>query len=119
MNKSIKVGMVIGGLVAVSGVALFAVKKTKDRPDYEVKEYIIGDQDDAENVLDMLNELAEKYDNISAVDYYNALGESSTYKDNVYGWSAKAIKRAKVIKVRGGYAIKFPQVDVVPYEVQR
>ncbi len=83
------------------------------RTRYGVEEYLIGDRNDAAHVLIQLTENAEVYGNVSVADYYDLIGVPSVYTDNQYGWSHELITRATIVPARGGYVIRFPQVEVI------
>lgn len=78
-----------------------------------VEEYIIEDRYDASSVLTQLTENADMYDSVSVADYYDLIGVPSNYTDNNYGWTIDNITSATILPVRGGYIIKFPQVEVI------
>lgn len=82
-------------------------------PKYGVEEYIIPDRFDAAHVLTTLTESADQYDSVSVADYYDLIGVESKFTDNSYGWTIDSISRASIVPVRGGYVIKFPQVEVI------
>lgn len=111
MKTSTKI-IIGGGLVATTGLAIYAVKKRKvGKPVFEVQDYILDNKEDAEAVLETLVEMAEKYDQVSVCDYYDALGESSSFVTQKYGWKVKAIRRAKIRKTKQGWTILFPRVE--------
>lgn len=99
-----------GGLVATTGLAFYAVKKRKGTPAYSVEEYIFDLKEDAEIVLDQLKESAQKYEYVTVADYFDLIGEGSSYILNKYGWNDKALAKAKIKKSRRGFTIKFPKV---------
>lgn len=80
---------------------------------YGVEEYIIGDRYDVSHVITTLTELADRYDSVSVADYYDLIGVPSQYTDNNYGWTIDSITKATIVPVRGGYVIRFPQVEVI------
>lgn len=80
---------------------------------YGVEEYILDDRLEAANALTGLQEYAERYGSVSIADYYEMIGVPSQYTDNNYGWTVEAISRASIIPTRGGYIIKFPQVEAL------
>lgn len=80
---------------------------------YGVEEYLINSREDAAHVIVQLTENAEVYGNVSVADYYDLIGVASVYTDNQYGWTYDAIIHSTIAPVRGGYIIKFPQVEVL------
>lgn len=109
--KNVKTIVSIGGLVAVTGLALLSIKKRKKVTGFEVKDYVIGDFDDVKEVLETLNGNVEEFTVVSVADYYDTIGEASSYKDHAYGWTAKLIKKIKVVETYRGWVIKFPPVE--------
>lgn len=87
--------------------------RVETRPRHGVEEYRIVDRADAVHVLVALTENAEIYGHVSVADYYELIGVASVYTDNDHGWRADSIARATIVPVRGGYIIRFPQVEVI------
>lgn len=81
---------------------------------YGVDEYPIESRMDANNVLTMLHEYADRYDYVSVADYYDLLGVSSAHTDHNFGWSFEEILKAVVTPLRGGgYIINLPPVTEI------
>ena len=81
---------------------------------YGVDEYPIERRMDANNVLTMLHEYADRYDYVSVADYYDLLGVSSAHTDHNFGWSFEEILKAVVTPLRGGgYIINLPPVTEI------
>lgn len=89
------------------------VAREVTRTRYVVEEYNIPDRNDAAHVLIQLTENAEVYGSVAVADYYDLIGVPSVYTDNQYGWTHETITRAVITPVRGGYVIRFPQVEVI------
>jgi hypothetical protein len=103
-----------GGLVAGTGLTIYGIKKyKKGKKSFVVESMIIETEEDAEAVLDTLKKSAETYDYVTVCDYFDLLGLPTTYVTRGYGWTSKTISKAKVKKVRHGYEIKLPKVEVV------
>lgn len=103
-----------GGLVAGTGLAIYGIRRFNDNKEIlVVDDYILDSKATAESVLKTLNEVAEKYDTVSVGDYYDTIGVPSSFVTNGYGWSVKAISKAKIKKVRGGYTIRFPRAEAI------
>lgn len=63
---------------------------------------------DAQDALDVLQEMIETYGEVTVKDYYDAMGVSSnSYTDNNYGWTN--LNGARVIRTREGYQIDMPR----------
>ena len=81
---------------------------------YGVDEYPIESRMDANNVLTMLHEYADRYDYVSVADYYDLLGVNSAHTDHNFGWSFEEILKAVVTPLRGGgYIINLPPVTEI------
>lgn len=78
-----------------------------------VEDYIISDRNEALMVLENLTHSAETYGNVAVADYYDLIGEESSFTDNQYGWTAGDLIRAQILPTRGGYIIKMPPVIVL------
>lgn len=61
---------------------------------------------DAENVLDGMVEIQDRYDFVSMGDYKKLAGMRTTYTDDSIGWYA--LGTAKVVHVQGGFIIDLP-----------
>ena len=79
---------------------------------YAIREAVFPNREEALMVLDnMMNEI-DKYGQVSVADYYDWIGiGDSTFADVSYGWDD--LNRARVVSVRGGYAISLPPVGVI------
>ena len=79
---------------------------------YAIREAVFPNREEALMVLDnMMNEI-DKYGQVSVADYYDWIGiGDSTFADVSYGWDD--LTRARVVSVRGGYAISLPPVGVI------
>jgi hypothetical protein len=112
MKTSTKV-IIGGGLVATTGLAIYVYKKKGAKVAHVLDEYIFDNKEDADTVLEKLNESAAKYDAISVADFHDLIGEGASYILHGYGWDSKSISKAKVKKTRKGYTIKFPPVGEI------
>lgn len=110
-----KTKVIIGsGLVATTGLALYAVKrKRNNQPNFFLGSYVFETHDDAEIVLDQLKEKADKFDIVTVVDYYDLIDEGSSYILNSYGWSGRKVYKAKIKKRRKGFEIIFPKLEIL------
>ena len=79
---------------------------------YTIREVVFPNREEALMILDsMMNEI-DKYGQVSVADYYDWIGiGDSTFADVSYGW--EDLNRARVVSVRGGYAISLPPVGVI------
>ena len=79
-----------------------------DRPRYQPNEIILDSRTDAEEVLDTLDDMLERYDDVSVAAFYELVGMPSTHTDEKYGWTNLA--NARIDKVRDGYCLRMPRV---------
>ena len=79
---------------------------------YTIREVVFPNREEALMILDsMMNEI-DKYGQVSVADYYDWIGlGDGTFADVSYGW--EDLTRARVVSVRGGYAISLPPVGVI------
>lgn len=74
---------------------------------YSYDDIIIESRREAEEVLERMDELIDKYTVVSVADMYDLVGISCNYTDNKYGWTS--LRSAEVVRVRDGYIIKLPK----------
>lgn len=78
------------------------------RTGYIHDDIVFATRGEAEEVLSLMEEAIEAYDNVSVADMYDLVGEtSSNYTDNKYGWTS--LRLAEVKRVRDGYIIELPK----------
>lgn len=84
-----------------------------DRPPFDTRsgfdlgDIILDTRQEANDVLNRMEELIDMYRKVSVGDLYDLLGKSVDYTANNYGWTS--VRAAEVIRVRDGYLIKFPK----------
>lgn len=80
------------------------------------KDIVFETRADAEDVLDMMREVLDKYQNISIADFYDCIYDKiddsvkivgNGYTDNHYGWMD--LTNAKVVRCRDGYLLDLPR----------
>lgn len=71
------------------------------------EDIIIPSRADAEQVLDEMFELLDKYKQVTVADFYDMLDISSEFTDHKYGWTD--LRGARVVRVRNGYRIDLPR----------
>lgn len=76
-----------------------------------VDEYILGDRNEALEVLDALQEQIMTYGTASVADYYDMIGVTSAYTDHKYGWDD--LSNAMLAPARNGYVLKLPRAMVI------
>ena len=80
-------------------------RATKRRHNFD--DYVLPSKRDAENVLDELVESTMRYGLATVKDFYDAIGEQSTYMDSAWGWYD--LGSAAVERVHNGYVVVLPK----------
>ena len=84
-----------------------------DRPPFDTRrgfdlgDIILDTRQEANDVLNRMEELIDSYKQVTVGDLYDLLGKSCDYTANNYGWTS--VRAAEVMRVRDGYLIKFPR----------
>lgn len=84
-----------------------------DRPPFDTRrgfdlgDIILDTRQEANDVLNRMEELIDSYKQVTVGDLYDLLGKSCDYTANNYGWTS--VRAAEVIRTRDGYLIKFPR----------
>ncbi len=74
---------------------------------YSYDDIILSTRGEAEEVLERMDELMEKYGLVRVADLYDLVGVTGNYTDNKYGWTN--IRSATIARVRDGYMIRMPR----------
>lgn len=77
------------------------------RAHHDFDEIVLENRTEAENVIDQLFELVDRYGYAQVSDLYDLLGIASAHTDNKWGWTNLA--GASVSRVRGGYLLDIPE----------
>lgn len=83
----------------------------KIRPSYNYDDIIFDNRGDAEDVLDRMGELVDRFDAVSVADLFDMAGLSCNYTDNKYGWTD--LSDARVDRVHDGYVIRLPKATTL------
>lgn len=76
------------------------------RSTHSFDEIVLDKRVEAEEVLDRLDAMLDKYDSVTVADFYELCGVSGSYTDQKYGWTN--IAGASVQHIRGGYLLRMP-----------
>lgn len=79
------------------------------RATHSFDEIILPNRVDAEEVIDRLYEMVEKYEVATVMDLYGLLGVASNYTDDKWGWTD--LRNADVSRVKGGYLLNLPKPE--------
>lgn len=88
-------------------------RRDRDRPSartrsgYSYEEVILDSRTEAQDVLDELDAIIDKYGMVSVADLYEMVGITGVHTDNKYGWTD--IRNASVVRIRDGYMLKLPR----------
>lgn len=66
-------------------------------------------RDDANLVLEMLEERLEEYGQVSIADFYEIAGLEAISEFTDHGWGWTNLSRAQVVRTKAGYEIDFPK----------
>lgn len=106
------------GYVAYNSRYSTPVARTREEPrtisrrargSHDFDEVILGTRVEAEEVIDRLYELIEKYQTASVHDLYELVGVDGSYTDDKWGWND--LRGARVTQVRGGYLLDLPKPE--------
>ena len=97
-----------GDYVSYSKYADRYDRREPSRPRYQIDEIIFDNRTDAEDVLDTLDDMIERYGDVSVAAFYETVGLPSSHTDEKYGWTSMV--NAKVDRVRDGFVLRLPRV---------
>lgn len=81
------------------------------RARYDFEDAIFGMRGEAQDVLDGMIDILDKYDAVSIADMYELSGLRSDYTDRKYGWTN--LSAAKVVHTHDGFLIDLPRPEVL------
>jgi hypothetical protein len=79
------------------------------RSRHNFDEIIMDNRAEAEEVIDRLFDVVNRYDSASVADLYELVGLSSTHTDHKWGW--EDLTGAGVSRIRGGYLLDLPEPE--------
>lgn len=80
------------------------------RSSHNFDEIILGSRAEADEVLDRLEDLCDRYESATVANLYELVGLDSAYTDNKWGWTS--MRNADVQRVRGGgYLLNMPRPE--------
>lgn len=82
-------------------------RRSRTRSGYDYDEIILESRAEAEEVLNSMDDLLERYGLVSVADLYDLVGVTGNYTDNKYGWTN--LRNASVQRLRDGYLLKLPR----------
>lgn len=86
----------------------YSNRREQTRSLYSFDDILLDSRADAEEVLDSMIDIIERYGIVSVADMYDLVGVTGQYTDNKYGWTD--LRTAHVERDRSGaYYIKMPR----------
>lgn len=104
-------GFSMGQSASMSGPARAMSRAARARHDFD--EIVLDSRTDAEEVIDRLIDLVEKYDQASISDLYELVGLASAHTDRRWGWTD--LRGAGVSRIASGYLLDLP--DPIPIQI--
>lgn len=88
------------------------VRDTYDRRErYDYRDIILESKAEAQHVIDTLVDMIEDFGQATVADLYDAVGITSDYTDNKWGWVN--LKEAYTRRVREGYLLVLPKATLI------
>lgn len=81
----------------------------RDRASHNFDEVTLPTRGEAEEVLDQLIVLIDKYDEASVSDLYELVSITPNFTDDKWGW--KDLRRSRVVRTRDGFVLDLPKPD--------
>lgn len=79
------------------------------RANFEFDEIILSTRVEADEVIERLYDLVEKYETATVADLYDMVGVTSSYTDDKYGWTD--MQGARVVRAGRGYLLDLPRPE--------
>lgn len=86
-------------------------RETRARARHDFDDIVIETRGEAEQVIEELFEVVNRYDAASVADLYQLVGLASNHQDTKWGWTD--IRGAGVTKVRDGYLLDLPSPEPI------
>lgn len=74
---------------------------------FDIGDIILDSRGEAEEVLEQMDAIIDRYGFASVLDLYDTLGITPEFTSNRYGWTN--LRTAEVVHVRDGYKLKLPR----------
>lgn len=83
----------------------------RTRSNHSFDDIVLENKWEAEEVLSMMVEMIDKYDQVTVGDLYDMVGATSSFADQSYGWFN--LNTASVRRDRAGYVLVLPRTEVL------
>jgi hypothetical protein len=81
------------------------------RARHDFDEIVLDERSEAEEVLDRLFDVVNKYESATVADLYDLVGLPSTHADYKWGWTD--LRGAGVSRIRDGYLLDLPDPEII------
>jgi len=81
----------------------------RGRAKHDFDEIVLDQRAEAEEVIDRLYDVVNKYEQATVADLYDLVGLSSTHTDHKWGWTD--LRGAGVSRIRDGYLLDLPDPE--------
>lgn len=78
---------------------------------HEINDVVLATREEAELVLERLNDILETYQVVALADLYVLLGLETSHIDNKWGWTY--LNNAQVRQIRQGYLLELPLLEEI------
>lgn len=78
---------------------------------YEMNDIILGTQEEADLVIERLNDVIDQYQVVSLGDLYDLLGLQTSHIDNKWGWTR--LHNVQVRQIKEGYLLELPLLEEI------
>lgn len=75
------------------------------------EEFVIPSKKEAEEILELMNDVIDNYDVVSLADYYEMVDQPISPVDQKWGWAF--LGDVGILQVRGGYLIDLPPAEPI------
>jgi len=76
-----------------------------------VDDLILASREDAEGVVERMNDIIDNYDAVSVADLNELIGEPISHVDNKWGWTR--LGNVRIQQIREGYLLDLPPVEAL------
>ena len=80
-------------------------------PRHQLSDFILSSREEAELVLERMNDIIETYEVVSVGDLNELVGFPSTFQDNKWGWNY--LGDVQIQQIREGYLINLPSAEPI------
>ena len=80
-------------------------------PRHNRDDFILSSREEAELVLERMNDIIETYEVVSVADLNDLVGFPTSYVDNKWGWSY--LGEVQIQQIREGYLINLPSAEPI------